>query len=886
MDPVPDAIDDIVSTDEDTPLNIDVLADNGNGADDQGDAPATVIAVTDPLNGTVTINADGTVTYTPDADFTGTDTFDYTIEDANGDTSTATVTVIISDTPDAMNDTVATDEDEPIVIDVLGNDGLGSEPTMITEVTDPANGTVTINADGTVTYTPDPDFNGTDTFEYTITDANGNTSTAAVTVFVDPVPDAIDDIASTDEDTPINIDVLADNGNGADDQGDAPATVIAVTDPLNGTVTINADGTVTYTPDADFNGTDTFDYTIEDANGDTSTATVTVTVATTPDAQNDIVVTDEDTPLNIDVLADNGNGADDQGAGPATVTAVTDPANGTVTINADGTVTYTPDPDFNGTDIFEYTITDANGNTSTAAVTVFVDPVPDAIDDIASTDEDTPLNIDVLADNGNGADDQGDAPATVIAVTDPLNGTVTINADGTVTYTPDADFNGTDTFDYTIEDANGDTSTATVTVTVATAPDAQNDIVVTDEDTPLNIDVLADNGNGADDQGAGPAMVTAVTDPANGTVTINADGTVTYTPDADFNGTDTFEYTITDANGNTSTAVVTIFVDPVPDAIDDIVSTDEDTPLNIDVLADNGNGADDQGDAPATVIAVTDPLNGTVTINADGTVTYIPDADFNGTDTFDYTIEDANGDTSTATVTVTVATTPDAQNDIVVTDEDTPLNIDVLADNGNGADDQGAGPATVTAVTDPANGTVTINADGTVTYTPDPDFNGTDIFEYTITDANGNTSTAAVTVFVDPVPDAIDDIASTDEDTPLNIDVLADNGNGADDQGDAPATVIAVTDPLNGTVTVNADGTVTYTPDADFNGTDTFDYTIEDANGDTSTATVTVVVSDYSRCHGRHRNYGRGRTYERLMSLRNGTVLRFRALDNARNCCD
>ena len=150
----------------------------------------------------------------------------------------------------------------------------------VTEVTDPANGTVTINADGTVTYTPDPDFNGTDTFEYTITDDNGNTSTAAVTVFVDPVPDAIDDIASTDEDTPLNIDVLADNGNGADDQGDAPATVIAVTDPLNGTVTINADGTVTYTPDADFNGTDTFDYTIEDANGDTSTATVTVTVAT------------------------------------------------------------------------------------------------------------------------------------------------------------------------------------------------------------------------------------------------------------------------------------------------------------------------------------------------------------------------------------------------------------------------------------------------------------------------------------------------------------------------------------------------------------------------------------------------------------------------------
>ncbi|RMB56458.1 tandem-95 repeat protein, partial [Dokdonia sinensis] len=352
-------IDDAETTDEDTPINIDVL-DNDNVPGTYNGTPGHVVSeVTDPANGTVTIEADGTVTYTPDPNYTGTDTFDYTvvITNANGttDTETATVIVTIIPGPDAEDDTATTDEDTPVDISVLDNDDLGTEPTTITDVTDPANGTVTINGDGTVTYTPDADFSGTDTFEYTITDDNGNTSTATVDVTITATPDAEDDIATTDEDTPVDISVL-DN----DDLGTEPTTITDVTDPANGTVTINGDGTVTYTPDPDFSGTDTFEYTITDDNGNTSTATVDVTITATPDAEDDTATTDEDTPVDISVL-DN----DDLGTEPTTITDVTDPANGTVTINGDGTVTYTPDPDFSGTDTFEYTITDDNGNTST-----------------------------------------------------------------------------------------------------------------------------------------------------------------------------------------------------------------------------------------------------------------------------------------------------------------------------------------------------------------------------------------------------------------------------------------------------------------------------------------------------------------------------------------
>ncbi|WP_121053312.1 Ig-like domain-containing protein, partial [Lacinutrix venerupis] len=553
------------------------------------------------------------------------------------------VTVTVTPTPDAEDDTATTEEDTPVDIDVLDNDDLGTEPTTITAVTTPANGTATINDNGTpadpsddyVVYTPNADFDGpTDTFDYTITDANGNESTATVTVTVTPTPDAVDDTATTEEDTPVDIDVL-DN----DDLGTEPTTITAVTTPANGTATINDNGTpadpsddyVVYTPDADFDGpTDTFDYTITDANGNESTATVTVTVTPTPDAEDDTATTEEDTPVDIDVL-DN----DDLGTEPTTITAVTTPANGTATINDNGTpadptddtILYTPAADFNGTDTFDYTITDSDGNESTATVTVTVTPTPDAEDDTVSTDEDTPVVVDVF-------DNDDDIPTDgTITATDPANGTVVITdpnntpndpSDDVVTYTPDAGFTGTDTFDYTVCDTatpqNCETATVTVTVNAEDVPVAEDDTVTVSEDSTDNvIDVLADNGNGLDDFGADGPNAGAITLPSgttteggtvsvddNGTPADPTDDTILYTPAADFNGTDTFDYTITDSDGDESTATVTVTVTPLSDLEDDTVSTDEDTPVVVDVF-DNDNDIPTDG----TIVA-TDPANGTV----------------------------------------------------------------------------------------------------------------------------------------------------------------------------------------------------------------------------------------------------------------------------------
>ncbi|WP_281540821.1 Ig-like domain-containing protein [Maribacter aestuarii] len=557
--------------------------DDGFDVNDEIDDPANDLPDTD---GTEDVNYrdlddDGDGIDTPDEDADGDG--DPTDDDTDGD---GTPDYLDPDSPmilDVVDDVASTEEDTPVDIAILDNDtGIPSDGTLT--VTDASNGIVTINdgrtpddiTDDTITYTPNDGFNGTDTFEYTVCDAMDNCDTATVTITVGtpPMPDVVDDVASTEEDTPVDIAIL-DNDTGIPSDG-----TLTVTDPSNGTVTVNdggtpddiTDDTITYTPNDGFNGTDTFEYTVCDAMDNCDTATVTITVGTPPmlDVVDDVASTEEDTPVDIAIL-DNDTGIPSDG----TLT-VTDPSNGTVTVNdggtpddiTDDTITYTPNDGFNGTDTFEYTVCDAMDNCDTATVTITVGtpPMPDVVDDVASTEEDTPVDIAIL-DNDTGIPSDG-----TLTVTDPSNGTVTVNdggtpddiTDDTITYTPNDGFNGTDTFEYTVCDAMDNCDTATVTITVGTPPmpDVVDDVASTEEDTPVDIAIL-DNDTGIPSDGT-----LTVTDPSNGTVTVNdggtpddiTDDTITYTPNDGFNGTDTFEYTVCDAMDNCDTATVTITV--------------------------------------------------------------------------------------------------------------------------------------------------------------------------------------------------------------------------------------------------------------------------------------------------------------------------------------
>ncbi len=783
---------------------------------------------------------------------------------------------------DVKDDTVATPKNTEVDIDVLDNDsGIPSDGTLT--VTQPDNGTVVVNdngtpddiADDTVTYTPDVDFIGTDTFEYTVCDTMGNCDTATVTVECGlPLVDVVDDQAVTPEDTAVDIDVLAN------DAGIPSDGTLAVTQPVNGSIVVNdngtpndiSDDTVTYTPNAGFNGTDTFEYTVCDAMGTCDTATVTVTVGTPValDVVDDQAVTPEDTAVDIDVLAN------DAGIPSDGTLAVTQPVNGSIVVNdngtpndiSDDTVAYTPNAGFNGTDTFEYTVCDAMGTCDTATVTVTVGtPVAlDVVDDQAVTPEDTAVDIDVLAN------DAGIPSDGTLAVTQPDNGSIVVNdngtpndiSDDTINYTPNAGFNGTDTFEYTVCDAMGTCDTATVTVTVGTpvALDVVDDQAVTPEDTAVDIDVLA-NDSGIPSDGT-----LAVTQPDNGSIVVNdngtpndiSDDTINYTPNAGFNGTDTFEYTVCDAMGTCDTATVTVTVGtPVAlDVVDDQAVTPEDTAVDIDVLA-NDSGIPSDG-----TLAVTQPDNGSIVVNdngtpndiSDDTVTYTPNAGFNGTDTFEYTVCDAMGTCDTATVTVTVGTPValDVVDDQAVTPEDTAVDIDVLAN------DAGIPSDGTLAVTQPDNGSIVVNdngtpndiSDNTVTYTPNDGFNGTDTFEYTVCDAMGACDTATVTIIVGTMItiDAVDDDYTANPIDGL-VGGVVEGSNVYDNDtlnGEPfdPEDVVLSSVPTE-VLSINEDGSIVVAPNT-ADGTYTIAYTICDIlntdNCDTATVTIRVEESD------------------------------------------
>lgn len=404
-----------------------------------------------------------------------------------------------------------------------------------------------------------------------------------------------------------------------------------------------------------------------------------------PTAVVDSTTTSEDLDVDINVLGNDtdpdintGTDGNPYPGDRLTITDYTQPTNGSVVLNSDGTFTYTPDADFNGTDMFTYTVSDeaspwhlhglagffgGGGHTSTTTVTIGVTPVEDEAvlnPDTGTVTEDGQTNIDVLAN-----DTDADGSIVVSALGPTTNGgSVSINPDGTIQYTPGANAQAlddtesfTDTFTYTTTDAlGGTTEGGTVTVTITglnDAPVAVADTLNATENTPLTLpnSALTGNDTDVDVETLRPAVVLP---PANGTLTLHPNGTFTYTPNAGFSGPDSFTYAAYDGTAFSNVVTVSINVNDNPEAVDDAVTVNQDSTGNqIDVLA-NDTDTDPGQTLTITAVDATSTEGGTVT--TDGTtVTYTPANGFSGTDTFTYTISDGAGGTATATVSVTVS---------------------------------------------------------------------------------------------------------------------------------------------------------------------------------------------------------------------------------------
>jgi hypothetical protein len=725
-------------------------------------------------------------------------------------------TIVVTNTTPVM--TAATDSGSSSS-DNITNDNTPTFAGM-TEDDAPNNAYVELLLDGTTviatgnassgvwTLTPmSATSDGTYTVQARVTDHTGNVSTSApATIVIDTIsPNAVDDAASTNEDTPVTIDVVANDT----DTVDPSLTVTGVINGSNGTVVNNDNGTVSYTPNLNFNGTDAFTYTVTDDAGNSATATVTITVTgvnDAPTAVNDTASTDEDTPVTTDNVLTNDTDVDNTLV-PASITAFSQGTNGTVISNNDGTFTYTPILNFNGTDTFTYTITDDGGLTATATVTITVTTVNDApvaLNDTVSTDEDTPVKTDNVLTNDTDVDDTL-VPASITAFSQGTNGTVVSNNDGTFTYTPNANFNGTDSFNYTISDGTV-SATAMVTITVTAvndAPVALNDTASTNEDTPVTTDNVLTNDTDVDNTLV-PASITAFTQGTNGSVVSNNDGTFTYTPILNFNGTDSFTYTISDGTAS-ATATVTITVTGVndaPAAVNDTASTDEDTPVTVSVLA-NDNGGPVNEVQTVTVTATTDGANGTVTTNGT-TITYMPSLNFHGTDTFTYTISDDGGLTATAIVTVTVGSVNDAP---AVTVNSGTVTVNEGSPAGNSGSFVDVDSANVTITASVGTITQTSGANGAYTWSFDttdgPDESQT--VTITATDSDGGVSTLMFSLVVNNV---IPSVAVTGTSSANDGQTLTYTFTTTDPGADRPFTrAITSSNPLDVVTPVSFDPT-------------------------------------------------------------------------------
>ena len=614
-----------------TPVIVDLL---GNDTDPDND-PLTVVAATVPsAQGTVAL-VGGNWVFTPTANFTGTASITYTIAEQDGGTDTAihTVTVAVPPAPVVNNDVFTTQYGTALNGTVTPNDTVAPGSTFTT-LSQPGNGTLSFKPDGTYVYTPSPGFVGTETFVYRVTDPAGQAAIAVEVIRVmPPAIVAVNDTYTTAYNTAVD-------GNAAANDSYAPgSTFLAITAPMHGTLAMNADGTYVYTPAAGFSGIDMFAYAVTDPTGQTRFATDTITVAPQPGPD---AVDDSYTTAYATAVTGNAATGDTYGSG-STFSATAQPGHGILVFNADGTFTYTPFAGFAGTDSFTYRVTDANGQTATATETIVVArPTLTAINDAYSGVYGTPV-----AGNAAAADVFAAGSAFTVA-SNPANGSVTMNANGTYVYTPAAGFTGTDTFTYRVTDPTGQVAIATETIVITPAAlIAVDDQFTSAFNTPVN-------GNAALGDTYVPGSKFAVaTPPAVGTVTMNTDGTFHYVPPASFAGTVTFTYRVTDPTGQVQTATETIVVSkPQLVASDDAYVTPYNSPLS-------GNAATGDTYTPGSVFAAaTSPAHGSVSMQPDGTFSYIPQAGYSGIDRFTYSITDPTGQVKIATQTITIEAKP------------------------------------------------------------------------------------------------------------------------------------------------------------------------------------------------------------------------------------
>jgi VCBS repeat-containing protein len=652
---------------------------------DWGDGTTTTGTI-DDVSGVITVS--GTHSYANSGKYA----LAVTLADDDGNANATAIGQLFGGAPHAPQgaaDTYFTPHDQVLHVTapgILSNDG-DPDGDAITAMLSfgPQHGSLDLRADGSFDYTPASGFVGTDCFSYH--DSDGSLCGAPVQVLInvrDLAPTAGADFYGVTHDRVLHVAAPGLLGNDTDPDGDTLAAVKA-SDPLHGSISLNADGSFDYAPNLGYIGPDSFTY--RDTDGALASAPATVTLSVqdqAPVAGNDSFSVPEDATYSVSVITPPGgllaNDIDPNGDSLLAI-LVREPFHGTLAFEGDGGFTYHPAADYFGPDSFTYKANDGFLDSNVATVSITIDPVNDASlaqGGSASGNEDTPISGQVVATDVDNSADQ----LSYSVVSGPGHGSLALNAHGSFTYTPNANFNGAESFSYKAYDGQLDSNIAAVAITVNPvddAPVAQTLSVSGNEDTPISCQVVATDIDNT------PAQLSysLVSGPAHGSVVLNSNGAFTYTPSANYNGPDSFRYKAYDGSLYSNVAAISLTIIPVndppvagwnyagcqknsstsADAAHGVLANTSDPDLTdvLTISAVKVFGASASAAVSAGHPAVVQGTYGKLTMNADGSYAYVANtrpgalpAQTVPQDIFTYTVNDGHGGTTTANLTITV----------------------------------------------------------------------------------------------------------------------------------------------------------------------------------------------------------------------------------------
>ena len=728
----------IANTCENLAVVVDIIA---NVTDPQNHTDAVSILIP-PAHGTLASSGNGVYNYTPAPFYNGQDSFKFAVCNSacsnTCDTGTAYINICTVAVPPVIQDTTITiNENDSVHVCPVIYDHNGLSLTIGNAACDSLYGQLLFTSDSCFEYIPTTNFVGTQTLCITVCNTAGLCDTGSIVIHVIQIgvkPVAVNDYDTTNYVTPITVPVITNDYNTV---GDSIHVTSIVCQPTEGTATLNANGTISYHPDSTANvcHPDTFCYALCDVAFPNLCDTGKVVIYIRPIifAVNDAATTSQHNALIIPVIQ-NDHSPDCDSFSVASV--ITTGTIGTVIINANGTVTYTPRADTCGfVDAFRYVDTSAYGAIDTATVFVNVLCCPAKLAAVADSESIQPNTT--LTFNPAANDSTGGAALTYTILSGPFNGNAHYTSDSQLVYIPTLDYCGPDHIQYVGTGPCGsDTGLITINVICRTAPYAANDTVSSCSNSPVSINVLlkdtAEAGFTLSITSEGNSI------PANlGSITQVSNGVITYTP-AGIAGTVSFIYTVCDNGTQPRCAQGTIVINlsncqaPVISPIYDttVINTPGTACVGGHVFtAGNAWYIDSLCNAQYGIDSVITP--------GDTCISYTPNPGYTGNDTFCIVVCDTFGCT-TSEVIYTVLDTAIKANPIYCDQDTTPMNVpDTLYVLAHDTIPR-ASDTTLIITTLPLNGSATVNSNHSIVYLPGNNYKGTDEFVYEVCATSGN----------------------------------------------------------------------------------------------------------------------------------------------------